>query len=137
MKPTYNKPRKMKWGIVHIYASYNNTIIHVTDITGSETITKVSGGMVTKTHRLEASPTVAMTAAKMAAENVLEKGINAVHIKVRAPGGHNGPSSTGPGAQAAIRTLTRAGLRIGDIEEVTPIAHDGCRKKGGKRGRRV
>jgi len=138
MKPTYqNKQKKMKWGIVHIYASYNNTIIHVTDITGSETITKVSGGMVTKTHRLEASPTVAMTAAKMAAENTLEKGINAVHIKVRAPGGHNGPTGTGPGAQAAIRTLTRAGLRIGDIEEVTPIPHDGCRKKGGKRGSRV
>ena len=45
--------------------------------------------------------------------------------------------SPGPGAQAAIRTLTRAGLKIGNIEEVTPIAHDGCRKKGGKRGRRV
>jgi small subunit ribosomal protein S11 len=137
MNPVQNRQRKLKWGIVHIYASYNNTIIHITDITGSETITKVSGGMVTKTHRLEASPTTAMTAAKMAAESALEKGINAVHIKVRAPGGHNGPASTGPGAQAAIRTLTRAGLRIGDIEEVTPVAHDGCRKKGGKRGRRV
>lgn len=131
------KSRKLKWGIAHIYASYNNTIIHVTDITGSETISKVSGGMVTKTHRLESSPTVAMTAAKMAAEGALEKGINAVHIKVRAPGGHNGPTSSGPGAQAAIRTLTRAGLKIGDIEEVTPVPHDGCRKKGGKRGRRV
>ena len=86
---------------------------------------------------LEASPTIAMSAAKIAAESALEKGINALHIRVRAPGGHNGPTSTGPGAQAAIRTLTRAGLRIGDIEEVTPIPHDGCRKKGGKRGRRV
>jgi len=131
------KQRKLKWGIAHIYASYNNTIIHITDITGSETIAKCSGGMVTKTHRLEASPTVAMTAAKIAAETALEKGINAVHIKVRAPGGHNGPTSTGPGAQAAIRTLTRSGLKIGDIEEVTPVPHDGCRKKGGKRGRRV
>jgi len=137
MVPPIKKQKKLKWGIAHIFASYNNTIIHITDITGSETIAKVSGGMVTKTHRLEASPTVAMTAAKMAAEGALEKGINALHIRVRARGGHNGPASTGPGAQAAIRTLTRAGLRIGDIEEVTPIAHDGCRKKGGKRGRRV
>jgi len=132
----HRKQRKLKWGVAHIFASYNNTIIHITDITGSETIAKVSGGMVTKTHRLEASPTVAMTVAKMVAENAMEKGINALHIRVRAPGGHNGPTSTGPGAQAAIRTLTRAGMKIGDIEEVTPIPHDGCRKKGGKRGRR-
>ena len=132
-----NKFQKQRWGIAHIYSSYNNTIIHITDITGSETITKASGGMVTKVHRLESSPTIAMTAAKMAAENTLEKGINALHIKIRAPGGHNGPTNPGPGAQAAIRSLTRAGLRIGNIEEVTPVPHDGCRKKGGKRGRRV
>jgi small subunit ribosomal protein S11 len=131
-----NKYKKLRWGIVHIYSSYNNTIIHVTDITGSETITKCSGGMMTKIHRLESSPTIAMMAAKRVAEDTLEKGINAVHVRVRAPGGHNGPSNTGPGAQATIRTLTRAGLRIGDIEEVTPFPHDRCRKKGGRRGRR-
>jgi len=129
--------KKLRWGIAHIYSSYNNTLIHITDITGTETISKCSGGMITKVHRLESSPTVAMTAAKNAAEAAIEKGINAVHIKVRAPGGQNGPMSTGPGAQAAIRTLTRAGLKIGNIEEVTPMPHDGCRKKGGKRGRRV
>jgi small subunit ribosomal protein S11 len=130
------KEQKVRWGIAHIYSSYNNTIVHITDITGTETISKSSGGMITKTHRLESSPTVAMSVAKIAAETAIEKGINAVHIKVRAPGGHNGPMSPGPGAQAAIRTLTRAGLRIGNIEEVTPVPHDGCRKKGGKRGRR-
>ena len=129
--------KKLRWGIAHIYASYNNTIVHITDISGSETITKSSGGMMTKVHRLESSPTIAMQVAKSAAEGAKEKGINAIHVKVRAPGGHNGPMSPGPGAQASIRTLTRAGLRIGNIEEVTPIAHDGCRKKGGKRGRRV
>ncbi|MEW6062784.1 MAG: 30S ribosomal protein S11 [Nanoarchaeota archaeon] len=128
---------KLRWGVAHIYSSYNNTIIHVTDITGSETISKGSGGMVTKAHRLESSPTAAMGAAKIAAERALENGINAVHIKVRAPGGHNGPSSTGPGANAAIRALARAGLKIGSIEDVTPIPTDACRKKGGKRGRRV
>ncbi|MBT3690871.1 30S ribosomal protein S11 [Candidatus Woesearchaeota archaeon] len=132
-----HKGKKLKWGVAHIYSSYNNTIIHITDITGSETITKSSGGMLTKVHRLESSPTIAMSAARMAAENAIEKGINAVHIKVRAPGGHNGPMSPGPGAQAAIRTLTRAGLKIGNIEEITPVPHDGCRKKGGRRGRRV
>ena len=128
---------RLRWGIAHIFSSYNNTIIHITDITGSETISKASGGMVVKAHRLESSPTAAMSAAKIAAEGALEKGINAIHIRIRAPGGHNGPSNTGPGAQAAIRSLTRAGLKIGNIEEVTPTPHDGCRKKGGKRGRRV
>jgi len=132
-----NRPKKFRWGVAHIFSSYNNTIIHITDITGSETITKCSGGMMTKIHRLESSPTIAMMAAKKVAEEALEKGINAVHVKVRAPGGHNGPFNTGPGAQATIRTLTRSGLRIGDIEEVTPVPHDRCRKKGGRRGRRV
>ena len=126
-----------RWGVAHIYSSYNNTIIHVTDITGSESIAKASGGMVVKAHRLEASPTAAMAAAKKVAELALERGINAVHIKIKAPGGQNGPTTPGPGAQAAVRALSRMGLQIGVIEDVTPIPHDSCRKKGGKRGRRV
>ena len=127
----------LKWGVAHIYASYNNTIIHITDVTGTETLAKASGGMVVKSHRLESSPTAAMSAAKLVAETLRDKGINAIHVKIRAPGGQNGPMSPGPGAQAAIRALTRSGLRIGNIEEVTPVCHDKCRKKGGKRGRRV
>jgi small subunit ribosomal protein S11 len=126
-----------RWGIAHIFSSYNNTIIHITDITGSETIARCSGGMVVKAHRLESSPTAAMAAAKRAAEAAKEKGISAIHVKIRAPGGHNGPTNPGPGAQASVRALSRMGLRIGIIEDVTPFPHDGCRKKGGKRGRRV
>ena len=134
-----NERRKsdLKWGIAHIYASYNNTIIHITDITGSESIARISGGMVVKADRLESSPTAAMIAAKRAAEIAREKGINAIHVKIRAKGGHNGPNNPGPGAQASIRSLSRMGLRIGIIEDVTPLPHDGCRKKGGRRGRRV
>ncbi|MBI4145329.1 30S ribosomal protein S11 [Candidatus Woesearchaeota archaeon] len=127
----------MRWGIAHIYASYNDTIIHITDITGTETLAVGSGGMVVKSDRMEGSPTAAMMAAKRAAEQALEKGLTGVHIKVRGPGGHNGPNTPGPGAQAAIRAMSRMGLRIGIIEDVTPIPHGGCRKKGGKRGRRV
>jgi len=129
--------RDMRWGVAHIYASYNDTIIHITDITGTETITTVSGGMMVKSHRMESSPTAAMMAAKRAAETALDKGINGLQVKVRAPGGHNGPNNPGPGAQAAIRALSRRGIRIGLIEDVTPQPHGGCRKKGGKRGRRV
>ncbi|MBI3052163.1 30S ribosomal protein S11 [Candidatus Woesearchaeota archaeon] len=126
-----------RWGIAHIFSSYNNTIIHITDVTGTETISKASGGMVVKADRMESSPTAAMIAAKKAAETAFEKGITGIHVKIKAPGGHDGPSNPGPGAQAAVRALSRMGLKIGIIEDVTPIPHDGCRKKGGKRGRRV
>ncbi|MDH7509310.1 MAG: 30S ribosomal protein S11 [Methanomassiliicoccales archaeon] len=125
-----------KWGIAHIFASYNNIIITLTDITGSETITKCSGGMVVKAAKDEASPYAAMRAAERVAEIAKEKGIEGIHVKVRAPGG-NKSLSPGPGAQAAIRALARAGLKIGRIEDVTPIPHDGTKKKGGRRGRRV
>jgi len=127
----------IRWGVAHIYSSYNNTIIHITDITGTETLALASGGQVVKSNRLESAPTTAMIAAKKAAEIVKDKGVNAIHVKIKAPGGHNGPDNPGPGAQAAVRALSRVGLKIGVIEDVTPIPHDSCRKKGGKRGRRV
>jgi len=131
------RQEEVRWGIAHIFASYNNTIIHITDITGTETLARASGGMVVKSDRMESSPTAAMAAAKKAAETAMEKGITGIHVKIKAPGGHNGPNNPGPGAQAAVRALSRMGLQIGIIEDVTPLPHDGCRKKGGKRGRRV
>ncbi|MHA1238751.1 MAG: 30S ribosomal protein S11, partial [Candidatus Odinarchaeia archaeon] len=126
---TQPKKEKTKWGIAHIYASYNDTIVHITDLTGAETIARYSGGMIVKADRDESSPYAAMQAAFRAAQEAKDKGITAIHIKVRAPGG-SGPKTPGPGAQAAIRALARAGLRIGRIEDATPIPHDGCRRKG-------
>ncbi len=137
MAERYERSEKIRWGIAHIYSSYNNTIIHVTDITGTETLARSSGGQVVKADRLESSPTAAMLAAKKIAEAIRDKGITGLHVRVKAPGGHQGPANPGPGAQAAIRALSRAGFRIGKIEDVTPEAHDGCRAKGGRRGRRV
>lgn len=125
-----------KWGIANVFASYNNIIITLTDVTGAETITKCTGGMVVKAAKDESFPYAAMRAAEKVAEIAKEKGIEGIHVKVRAPGG-NRSTSPGPGAQAAIRALARAGLRIGRIEDVTPIPHDGTKKKGGRRGRRV
>ncbi|OPY30883.1 MAG: 30S ribosomal protein S11 [Methanomassiliicoccales archaeon PtaU1.Bin124] len=125
-----------KWGIANIFASYNNIIITVTDITGAETITKATGGMVVKQAKDESSPYAAMRAAERVADIAREKGYEGLHIKVRAPGG-NKSASPGPGAQAAIRGLARAGMKIGRIEDTTPIPHDGTKKKGGRRGRRV
>lgn len=125
-----------KWGIAHIYASFNNTIVHITDSTGAETIARYSAGIVTDKGRLQGTPFPAMVAAKKAAEEALEKGIKKIHIKVRAPGGTN-QKQPGQGAQPAIRALTRSGLNVGKIEDVTPIPHDSTRGKGGKKGRRV
>lgn len=130
------KKKGGRWGIAHIYSSYNNTIITITDITGAEIIARVSGGMIVKADRDEGNPYTAMQAALRAAAIAKEKGIDGVHIKVRAPGG-NKHTTPGPGAQEAIRALARAGLKIGRIEDVTPIPHDGTRPPGGKRGRRV
>jgi small subunit ribosomal protein S11 len=115
-----------KWGIAHVHASFNNTIMTVTDETGAETLAKSSGGSVVKQNRDEASPYAAMQMAEQLAEEVLDQGIEKVHVRVRGPGG-NLQRSPGPGAQAAIRALARAGLEIGRIEDVTPIPHDGTR----------
>ncbi|MCL4325828.1 MAG: 30S ribosomal protein S11 [Candidatus Thermoplasmatota archaeon] len=123
-------------GIAHIYASYNNIIITITDITGAETIAKCSGGMVVKAARDEGSPYAAMKAAERVAEVAKEKGYDTLIVKIRAPGG-NKITTPGPGAQATIRALARAGMRVTQIEDVTPIPHDGTKRKGGRRGRRV
>jgi len=137
MRPPRTESKGNRIGVAHIYSSYNNTIIHITDISGTETIARTSGGQVVKADRLESSPTAAMVAAKKAAEIAMDQGITGLNVKIKAPGGHNGPNNPGPGAQAAIRALSRMGIRIGIIEDVTPLPHDGCRKKGGRRGRRV
>jgi small subunit ribosomal protein S11 len=123
-------------GIAHIYSSFNNIIITITDSTGAETITKCSGGMVTKSAKDEGSPYVAMKVAQIAAEAAIEKGFDSVNIKISGKGGKKG-GNPGRGAQTAIRSLVRAGMRIGTIEDVTPHPHDGCKPKGGKRGRRI
>jgi small subunit ribosomal protein S11 len=125
-----------RWGVAHIFASFNNIIITVTDLTGAETIARCSGGMVTKSAKDEGAPYTAMKVAQTVSEVVREKGIDKVNVKIRGQGG-NKQGTPGRGAQAAIRALVRSGLRIGNIEDVTPIPHDGCRKKGGRRGRRI
>jgi len=130
------KEVKEKWGIAHIYSSFNNTIIHITDLTGAETATISSGGQHVTADRYESSPFAAMKAANAAVGAAKTKGFTALHIKVRAVGGV-GSRVPGPGAQAAIRALARGGFKIGRIDDVTPIPHDTTRKKGGKRGRRV
>ncbi|MBI4021521.1 MAG: 30S ribosomal protein S11 [Candidatus Aenigmarchaeota archaeon] len=127
---------KGKWGIAHIYSSVNNTIVHITDLTGAETISRFTGGMITTRSKDKGMAYPAIVAAKKAAAEAMGRGIIGVDLRIRAQGGQK-KRMPGQGAQPAIRALVRAGLRIGSIEDVTPIPHDGCRKKGGRRGRRV
>ena len=135
-QPETKKEGPEKWGIAHIYSSYNNTIIHMTDLTGAETVSISSGGIHVNADRYESSPFAAMKAANAVVESARTKGFTGFHIRVRAVGGV-GSRVPGPGAQAAIRALARGGFKIGRIDDVTPIPHDTTRKKGGKRGRRV
>ena len=135
-QPEAKKEGPEKWGIAHIYSSYNNTIIHMTDLTGGETVAISSGGNHVNADRYESSPFAAMKAANAVVESTRTKGFTGFHIRVRAVGGV-GSRVPGPGAQAAIRALARGGFKIGRIDDVTPIPHDTTRKKGGKRGRRV
>jgi small subunit ribosomal protein S14e len=124
------------FGVAHIFASFNDTFVHITDLTGRETLVRVTGGMKVKADRDEASPYAAMLAAQDVAARCKELGVTALHIKLRAVGG-NKTKSPGPGAQAALRALARAGMKIGRIEDVTPIPTDSTRRKGGRRGRRL
>ena len=118
--------------IVHVYSSYNNTIVHVTDMSG-RTIIKVSGGMVTKHDRLKANPTIAMFIAKRISEKMKEEKIKNLYMRVRAKTGNPSP---GPGANALVKSLSREGFKILNILETTRIPRGGPKKKGGRRGSR-
>ncbi|KAJ0082482.1 hypothetical protein Patl1_10078 [Pistacia atlantica] len=124
------------FGVAHIFASFNDTFIHVTDLSGRETLVRITGGMKVKADRDESSPYAAMLAAQDVSSRCKELGITALHIKLRATGG-NKTKTPGPGAQSALRALARSGMKIGRIEDVTPIPTDSTRRKGGRRGRRL
>nr|4V3P_SK Chain SK, 40S ribosomal protein S14 [Triticum aestivum] len=119
-----------------IFASFNDTFIHVTDLSGRETLVRITGGMKVKADRDESSPYAAMLASQDVAQRCKELGITALHIKLRATGG-NKTKTPGPGAQSALRALARSGMKIGRIEDVTPVPTDSTRRKGGRRGRRL
>uniref|UniRef100_I1M1E3 40S ribosomal protein S14 n=1 Tax=Glycine max TaxID=3847 RepID=I1M1E3_SOYBN len=102
------------FGVARIFASFNDTFIHVTDLSGRETLVRITGGMKVKADRDESSPYAAMLAAQDVAARCKELGITALHIKLRATGG-NKTKTPGPGAQSALRALARSGMKIGRI----------------------
>ena len=130
------RPRKIRLAVVHVYSSKNDTIITATDMSGAETLAWASGGMMVKSHREEGRPYAAMQAALKVVNTLKDKGITHVHVRIRAPGGTR-MKTPGSGAQAVVRTIARTGVRIGRIEDVTPLPTDSMKWKGGRRGRRV
>ena len=94
----------------------------------SDSESRALGGMKVKADRDESSPYAAMLAAQDVAQRCREVGITALHVKLRATGG-TGTKTPGPGAQSALRALARSGMRIGRIEDVTPVPTDSTRRK--------
>jgi len=131
-KTKEEKKEKTYEAVVNIYTSFNNTIVHVTDMSG-KTLAKITGGMVTKHSRLKANPTVAMFIAKRVAETLKEIKVKNLYVRIRAKTGNPAP---GPGAHAIMKSLSREGFRILNILDTTRSPRGGPKKKGGRRGRR-
>ncbi|XP_054989308.1 40S ribosomal protein S14-like [Sorex araneus] len=121
-------------GVCHIFASFIFFFVHVTDLSGKKTICRVTADeMKVKVDRDESFPYAAMLAAQDVAQWCQLLGITALRIKLWATGG-NQTKIPGPGAQSALRAHARSGMKIGRIEDVTPIQSDSTCRKGGRRG---
>ncbi len=110
-------------GIVHIQASFNNTIISITDKQGNALVWSTPG-IVGYSGSKKSTPFAAQIAAKDAAKKAKEIGIREVEIRVKGPGS---------GRESAIRAIQAAGLTVTSIKDVTPVPHDGCRPKKQRR----
>ena len=104
-------------GLAHIHASFNNTIITITDRQGNALSWATSGGSGFRGSR-KSTPFAAQVAAERASNVVVESGMKSVDVFVKGPG---------PGRESAIRAINAAGLKINSISDVTPIPHNGCR----------
>jgi small subunit ribosomal protein S11 len=123
-RPKKKKDRKVEAvGIAHVQSTFNNTIITLTDTKG-EVVSWASSGKVGFKGSRKSTPFAAQLAAEKAAKEALELGLKRVEVRVRGPGA---------GREAAIRSLTIAGLDISAIRDVTPIPHNGCRPKKRRR----
>jgi small subunit ribosomal protein S11 len=115
---TKRKARKnVAKGVVHIKATFNNTLITITDTAG-DTICISSAGCVGFKGARKSTPFAASQAAARAAGAAMRNGVREIEVKVKGPG---------PGRESAIAALQQAGLRIASIEDVTPLPHNGCR----------
>jgi small subunit ribosomal protein S11 len=119
-KPTRTRKRVKKHvvdGMAHIHASFNNTIVTITDRQGNALAWATAGGSGFRGSR-KSTPFAAQVAADRAAQTVKEMGMKNMEVFVKGPG---------PGRESAVRALNAAGFKITNITDVTPIPHNGCR----------
>ncbi|MEI6458824.1 MAG: 30S ribosomal protein S11 [Pseudomonadota bacterium] len=109
--------RQVSEGIAHVHASFNNTIITITDRAGGVLSWATSGGCGFRGSR-KSTPFAAQVAAEKAGVAAQEYGLRTVEVRVKGPG---------PGRESAVRALNGCGLKITSIADVTPIPHNGCR----------
>jgi small subunit ribosomal protein S11 len=129
-RPTRGRPRGRKrarknvpHGIAHIKATFNNTIINITDMEGN-TVAWASAGTIGFKGSRKSTPFAAQLAAESAAKKAQENGVRKVEVRVKGPGS---------GRETAIRTLQARGIEVGTIKDVTPVPHNGCRPKKKRR----
>jgi small subunit ribosomal protein S11 len=115
---TRKKVRKnVSDGIAHVHASFNNTIVTITDRQGNALSWATSGGQGFKGSR-KSTPFAAQIAAEVAGRAAVEQGIKNLDVRIKGPG---------PGRESAVRALNALGIKISQIADITPIPHNGCR----------
>lgn len=118
-KPTRKRrvKKNIESGVAHIHATFNNTIVMITDVHGNAIAWSSAGALGFKGSR-KSTPFAAQMAAETAAKAAMEHGMKTVEVYVKGPG---------QGRESAIRALSTAGLTVTMIKDVTPIPHNGCR----------
>jgi len=126
---TANQPRQKKSkksvskALVHVKASFNNTIVTITDVQGNALCWSSAGAIGYKGSR-KSTPFAAQRAAERAAEHASKFGVKEVEVRVKGPGS---------GRESAVRALKQAGLDVKSVEDVTPLPHNGCRPRKRRR----
>src|SRR5512136_1121792 len=116
-KPRKKVKRMVTDGIAHVHASFNNTIVTITDRQGNTLSWATSGNAGFKGSR-KSTPFAAQVAAERAGRAAQECGVKNIEVRIKGPG---------PGRESAVRALNAIGLKIGSIADVTPVPHNGCR----------
>jgi len=122
-RPRRRVRRSVALGVAHVKATFNNTIITITDLNGDTLCWAASGTIGFKGSR-KSTPFAAQRAAEKAAEDAQKMGVRQVEVRVKGPGS---------GREAAVRAMQAAGLEIKSIEDVTPLPHNGCRPRKKRR----
>ena len=122
-KETRRIRRNISQGVVHIKATFNNTIISIADTNG-EVVCWASAGTVGFKGSRKSTPFAAQRAAEAAAQDAMKMGLRQVEVQVKGPGS---------GRESAIRALQAAGLQVKGIDDVTPLPHNGCRPRKKRR----